>query len=181
MYYAAIAIEGAIAARDEQRDTQSFQVLERRILGLQSDDTFLTGVALRLSTYDPAESSVAPDAALHAAMQAEIELCLGPLLREIRRAIPRRPVVNRTSLGKEIRRRLDLPSGDPSRIELEAALSRLPEPQRVCLATLYGQGGYKELQRRGFGGRRIEELRQPAIAKLLAEVPELTRFYLRVG
>lgn len=176
--YAAIALEGAMASKKEQRDARNFEVLKRQILQLQSNEAFLTGVALRLATYDPAESPTSPDAALQAAIQTEIDRNLGPLLRAIRVEVPNRPAINRRSLGDEIRLRLALPERDPVRTQLESALSALPGPQRNCLITIYGEGGYKALQGQGLSGRKIDELRQSAIRALLEQLPDLTHFYL---
>jgi len=170
-----VAMETQAEAERGHRDASNLGILIQRMGRFESDEAFLTAVTTAMADYDPATTEISPDAALFGAIQTQLDRQLGPLLREIKAGAPQPLRLTRRSLGDEIRRRLALPSSSRARIVLEEAMKTLTDEERVFLATLYGDGGYKGAQRR-WSGRKIDELRNVSIPKLVEALPELRRF-----
>jgi len=160
---------------EKKHEAEDIRALPRHLRTLESDDAFITTVALRLAGYDPNERERSPYVALQSAVDAELEMRLGDPYRAMRAAAAG-PHRNRRSLGNEIRRRLALPPTHPARRELEAVFPALTAEEREFVTTAYGEGGYKELQRKNWSGRKTTAIRKSVVQRLQAHIHDLTGF-----
>lgn len=152
---------------DGREPTEGDQKRANELERLAANELFIAGAAARLINYQP-NPKLSPYEAVLAALFGEVDRVLGtPPSGRVR--------PKRTDMGRELRRLFALAEDDAERRRVDGCLAQLTADQRDCLRTI-STDGYKDLQRMGWSGQKIDETRRAAISVLVACMPELARF-----